>query len=142
MASPTEAWQPLLDGLERLREAWPGTGWSWDPRFKCVTSSFGKEIADRARAAMVGVLDGEWSPVSINQAPDEIRTLAARFGGVRTGQLLFTGELVGGPMHLFALWWPWGDGKTISIRVAPFYKKLPDSEYAKRIQLFKSRFGT
>ena len=33
---------------------------------------------------MAGVLDGEWSPDSINQAPDEIRTLAARFGGVRS----------------------------------------------------------
>jgi hypothetical protein len=117
MASPSEAWQPLLDGLDRLREAWPGSGWSWDPRFKCVTSSFGKDIADRAREAMAGVLDGAWSPDSINQAPDEIRTLAARFGGVRAGQLLFTGEAVGGRMHLFALWWPWGDGETISLRV-------------------------
>ena len=117
MSSPTEAWQPLLDGLDRLREAWPGSSWSWDPRFKCVTSSFGKEIADRARAAMAGALDSEWSTDSINQAPDEIRTLAARFGGVRPGQLLYTGELVGGRMHLFALWWPWGDGATVSLRV-------------------------
>ena len=137
MASPTEAWQPLLDGLERLREAWPGTGWSWDPRFKCVTSSFDKEIADRARAAMAGVLDGEWSPDSINQAPDEIRTLAARFGGVRTGQLLFTGELVGGRMHLFALWWPWGDGATISLRVGVANCDRPTELYPQVRAVFK-----
>jgi hypothetical protein len=137
MASPTEeAWQPLLDGLERLREAWPGTGWSWDPRFKCVTSSFGKEIADRARAAMAGVLDGEWSPDSINQAADEIRTLAARFGGVRQGQLLFTGEVVGGRMHLFALWWPWGDGATISLRVGVANCDRPTELFPKVRALF------
>ena len=137
MATPTEAWQPLLDGLERLREAWPGTGWSWDPRFKCVTSSFGKEIAERARAAMAGILDGEWSPDSINQAPDEIRTLAARFGGVRSGQLLFTGELVGGPMHLFALWWPWGDGATISLRVGVANCDRPTELYPQVRAVFK-----
>jgi hypothetical protein len=137
MASPTEVWQPLLDGLERLREAWPGTGWSWDPRFKCVTSSFGKEIADPARAAMAGVLDGEWSPDSINQAPDEIRTLAARFGGVRPGQLLFTGEVVGGRMHLFALWWPWGDGATISLRVGVANCDRPTELYPQVRAVFK-----
>jgi len=52
MSSPSEAWQPLLDGLSQLRVAWPGGAWSWDPRFKCVNSSFGKDIAERARQAM------------------------------------------------------------------------------------------
>jgi len=137
MSSPTEAWQPLLDGLDRLREAWPWSSWSWDPRFKCVTSSFGKEIVERARAAMAGVLDGEWSTDSINQAPDEIRTLAARFGGVRPGQLLFTGEMVGGRMHLFALWWPWGDGATVSLRVGVANCDRPTELYPQIRALYK-----
>src|SRR5438445_5294643 len=101
MASPTEAWQPLLDGLERLRVAWPGGGWSWDPRFKCVTSSFGKEIAPRARAAMSGVIGNEWSASGLKDAPDGVRALAAKFGGVRDGQFMFTGASAG-VMHLFA----------------------------------------
>jgi hypothetical protein len=137
MSSPSEAWQPLLDGLGRLRAAWPGTGWSWDPRFKSVSSSFGKEIEDRARESMAGVLDREWSSTSINQAPDEIRTLAARFGGIRPGQLLFTGEVVGGTMHLFGLWWPWGDGATISLRVGVANCDRPTELYPQIRALFK-----
>jgi hypothetical protein len=137
MSSPSEAWQPLLDGLGRLRVAWPGGGWSWDPRFKCVTSSFGKDIADRARASMAGVLDGEWSSTTINQAPDETRTLAARFGGVRDGQLLFTGDVVEGRMHLFALWWPWGDGTTVSLRVGVANCDRPTELYPQIRALFK-----
>jgi hypothetical protein len=42
---------------------------------------------------------------------------------------------------IFCAWWPWGDGKTISIRIAPFFKKLSDSETAAKIQLFKGWFG-
>lgn len=137
MSSPSEAWQPLLDGLGQLRGAWPGGGWSWDPRFKCVTSSFTKDIVDRARQAMTGVLDAEWSVASINQSPDEIRTLAARFGGVRDGQLLFTGNAVDGRMHLFALWWPWGDGSTISLRVGVANCDRPTELYPQIRALFK-----
>ncbi len=137
MSSPSEAWQPLLDGLDQLRGVWPGGGWSWDPRFKCVTSSFGKDIAERARQAMTGVLDAEWSAATINQAPDEIRTLSARFGGVRQGQLLFTGDAVGGPMHLFALWWPWGDGATISLRVGVANCDRPTELYPQIRALYK-----
>jgi hypothetical protein len=136
MSSPTEPWQPLLDGLGRLHTAWPGGAWSWDPRFKCVTSSFGKDIVEKAREAMVGVLDGEWSATSINQSPDEIRTLAARFGGIREGQLLFTGEAADGRMHLFALWWPWGDGATVSLRVGVANCARPTELYPQIRALF------
>jgi hypothetical protein len=117
MSSDSDVWQPLLDGLNKLRAAWPGGGWAWDPRFKCVTSSFGKEIEQRAREAMAGVLDSEWSGSTFKNAPDPIRTLGARFGGVRDGQFLFNGEPLVAAMHLFGLWWPWGDGATVSLRV-------------------------
>jgi hypothetical protein len=116
MVTSPEPWQPLLDGLSKLRTEWPGTGWGWDPRFKCVASSFGKEIAERAREAMSGVLDREWSAATIASAPEDVRALSGRYGGVRSGQLLFTGVPVDG-MSLYALWWPWGDGATISLRV-------------------------
>jgi hypothetical protein len=116
MANSPEPWQPLLDSLERLRSQWPGGGWAWDARFKCVASSFDKEIAERARAAMAGVLDSEWTATSISGSPPDVRALAGRYGGIRTGQMMFTGAAADG-MYLFGLWWPWGDGATISLRV-------------------------
>src|SRR4051794_26296844 len=106
MASSPEVWQPLLDRLTKLRAAWPGSGWGWDARFKCVASSFGKEIDARVRAALSGVLTTEWSSTSINSAPEEVRALSTRYGGVRSGQFIFTGEPVAG-MLLYGLWWPW-----------------------------------
>jgi hypothetical protein len=116
MATSNEPWQPLLDRLVQLQSAWPGSAWGWDARFKCVSSSFSKEIAARARAAMADVLTHEWSSDSIGTAPDEVRTLSARYGGVRASQFLFTADPVAG-MLLYGLWWPWGDDATISLRV-------------------------
>ena len=81
-----------------------------------------------------------WDSANIATAPDIVRTINIRVANLRSGQLLFTSDPSPGAL-LFCAWWPWGDGKTISIRLAPFYKKLPDSEYAKKIQLFKGCFG-
>ena len=116
MANPSEPWQPLLDSLEKLRSQWPGSTWGWDPRFKSVASSFNKEIASRVRAAMAGVLDQEWSATTVTASPPDVRALAGKYGGIREGQMLYTGTSADG-MYLFGLWWPWGDGATVSLRI-------------------------
>ena len=136
MSTDPEPWQPLLDGLTKLRGAWPGGAGGWDPRFKCVSSSFGNEIARRARDAMVGVLGTEWSVATIPGASEAVRALAGRYGGVRSGQFLFTGDVVAG-MHLFGLWWPWGDGATVSLRVGVANCDRPTELYPLVRALFK-----
>jgi len=110
---------PFLDALTRLREAWPGVGWSWDGRFRCLASSFDRKIAERVREVMMDALApeaGAWTAASIDSAPPAVRALADRHGGVRAGQMLLTGAAAVGT-RLYALWWPWGDGATISLRV-------------------------
>jgi hypothetical protein len=57
-----------------------------------------------------------------------------------SGQLLFTSD-PNQENFIFCPWWPWGDGKTISIRIAPSHKKLADSEKAELIKLLKGWFG-
>jgi hypothetical protein len=59
---------------------------------------------------------GEYTTATLNSATPELRELAARTGGLRAGQLLLVGGPVGG-ITAFGLWWPWGDGETISMRV-------------------------
>jgi hypothetical protein len=110
---------PLLDALARLRAAWPGIGWSWDGRFRCLASSFDRKIAERVREVMADALgpeSGAWTAAHIASAPPAVRALADRHGGVRAGQMLLTGAAAG-DLRLYALWWPWGDATTISLRV-------------------------
>lgn len=127
---PTQA---LFDGLRRLRTTWPARGWSWDNRFICVASTFTVPFEVQARKAAAEVLTAEWTPTTLAQASPQLRDLASRTGGLRAGQLLLTGGPIGGILA-FGLWWPWGDGETISMRVGLLdvdpnrepYRKLRD----------------
>ena|SRR5437762_10047349 len=117
MSTPPEPWQPLLDSLVELKSGWPGVGWSWDNRFRCVSSSFDKKISARVLGVTTEMLGTQWTDANLAAAPADVRALAERYGGVRAGQMLLTGDLVAGGMRLYGLWWPWGDGATVSLRV-------------------------
>ena len=112
----SEPWQPLLDGLTRLRTAWPRRGWSWDTRLSCVTSSINSDLEAQCRAIALDALPAEWTATSLATAPPKIRDLAERAGGLRAGQTVFSAGPLAGVLA-YGLWWPWGDGVTISLRV-------------------------
>jgi len=113
--------------------------WKWDGRFGTVLAECGVDNQDSVRTALGRHLGVTWDSSSIATAPDIVRTINIRVANLRSGQLLFTSDPNPGAV-VFCAWWPWDNGKTVSLRMAPFYKKLADSEYAKKIQLFKSWF--
>jgi hypothetical protein len=113
--------------------------WEWDSRFETVLAVFGVDDKDSIRAVLERYLGIIWDSSNIGKAPDIVRMINSNLGGLRSGQLLFTSD--SNQDAFFCAWWPWGDGKTISIRVAPFYEKLLDSEKTKQTQLLKDWFG-
>jgi hypothetical protein len=42
---------------------------------------------------------------------------------------------------IFCAWWPWGNGKSISIRIGQCYQKLAESESDEKVDLFRKSFG-
>jgi hypothetical protein len=114
--------------------------WKWDSQFETVLAEFSVDNEDRVRAILECDLSIAWDKSTIRKAPDIVRTIVKNFGGLRSGQLLFTSD-PNQDVIIFGVWWPWGGGKTISIRVAPFDKRLSDSEMAEFIKLFKGWFG-
>ncbi len=111
-----DAWQPVFESLSRMKGAWPTRGWSWDPRLLCCTSSFTTEQEPQARKATQVALQQEWNTGSIVRGPQQLRDVVDRSGGLRQGQLaLSTGPVNG--LLVYGLWWPWGDGETVSLRV-------------------------
>jgi hypothetical protein len=136
MSTSGEPWQPILDRLSQLRDAWPARAWSWDHRFKCATSSLAGEPALAAKAVLLGAVPAQWDAGSFARAPEQVRALAERCGEIRAGQALLTADPVAG-MTLFAMWWPWGDGSTISIRIG-----VADCDRSKELYpLMRSLFG-
>jgi len=114
--------------------------WEWDSRFETVLAAFGVDDKDSIRAVLERYLGITWDSSNIDKAPDIVRMINSNLGGLMSGQLLFTSD-PNQDAFIFCAWWPWGDGKTISIRVVPSYEKLLDSEKTKQTQLFKDWFG-
>jgi hypothetical protein len=125
---------------EFLRAFQGALSWKWDGRFETVLAEFGVDNKDNVRSILERHLSLIWDSSNIASAPDTVRTINIRVARLRSGQLLFTSD-PNRDAVIFCAWWPWGDGKTISIRIAPFFKKLSDSETAEKIQLFKGWFG-
>jgi hypothetical protein len=102
--------------MKDFRAAWPSRGWSWDKRLSCVTSSFADEIEAGARAAASGSFPSEWTSNTLQKAPQLVRDIVERAGGIRSGQRVLSSPVVGNAF-IYCLWWPWGDGMTTSVRI-------------------------
>jgi hypothetical protein len=126
------------------RELWQAfqglLSWQWDGRFETALAEFAVDRQSGIRAILERYLTNTWDTTTIGYAPDIVRTINIRVAGLRPQQLLFTSD-PNREALVFGAWWPWGDGQTISIRLAPWYKRLPDSERVERIQRFKTWFG-
>ncbi len=114
--------------------------WRWDDRFEAVLAEFSIDNKDGIQTILERCLSHVWEGSTIRKAPENVRELANDLGGLRSGQLLFTSDPAT-DAFIFGVWWPWGDGQTISIRVGPFDMNLSDSELDGLILLFKGWFG-
>lgn len=113
MASPH---QSVLDAFGRFRAAWPHRGWSFDNRFECVASSFDGDFAPTARSLLAPLFPLVFSEKTLATASAVLRETAARTGGVRSTQIIFGAAPVG-RVTPYALWWPWEEARTISLRL-------------------------
>jgi len=105
-----------------------------------VLAEFGTGKKDDIRAILEQFLPVAWDSSNIDNAPDMVQTINEHLGGLWPGQRLLTSEPEG-DIPIFCAWWPWGDGKTISIRIAPFCQTVSDSEKVGKIQVLKTCFG-
>jgi len=132
-------------GLEsvcrELRTAFEGIlSWKWDNRFEAVLAEFSAGKKESIRGILERSLGTTWDSSNIENASEIVREIHDHLGGLRPGQLLFTSN-PNGEAFIFCAWWPWGDGKTISIRMGLSFKKIANSEKAGKVQLFKKEFG-
>jgi hypothetical protein len=135
MTPADAAWDALFTALERLRAAWPDASWTYDRRLKCVASSIPLARADEARAAMAETLPTSWTEATLAAAPAPVKALADACGGLRASQLLYWGGGADAP-GAFGLWWPWGDGTTVSLRIGLHDVDLPKQRYPRLRDVF------
>lgn len=113
-AAALQALSPLL---VRLRADWPAAAsWEWDGRLDCALSPVAKADVARARATLTAGLPLVWTPDELGEAPPLIKQICARTRGLQPGQLVFAAQLPEG-VYLYGLWWPWGSGANVSVRI-------------------------
>ena len=135
MGNSDEAWEAVFAALSRLRAVWPSQDWSYDRRLKCVSSSIPLTREADARAAMAEALPKSFSVETLATAGEGQRALVEKCGGLRASQLLFWG---GGDdaAGAFGLWWPWGDGTTVSLRIGLHDVDVPKERYPRLRDVF------
>lgn len=115
--------------------------WEWDDRFEAVLAKCCSENHGDVQKAVADHLKNIWDSSGTQTPPDNVLNVIGHFGGLMPGQLLFTSD----PSKQFLLccaWWPWKDGETISVRIAPPSQQgLSKAEKDELINRFKSWFG-
>jgi hypothetical protein len=116
MPGSGSATDQLFGRLDQFKERWPKKGWSWDYRVSCVASSFHVDLTQECHEALVRTLPDVYDYKTITKASPAVRQIAEQVGGVRSDQLIYTAPSEG-RLVAYALWWPWGDEITISLRL-------------------------
>ncbi len=131
----------IESGCKEILNAFKGSlAWKWDNRFETVLAEFGVDKKDDIQEMLGRYLSFTWDSSNIGNAPHTVQTINNHLGRLRAGQLLLTSD-PNGNILIYCAWWPWGNGKTISIRIAPSFKQSLDSERVEKIRLFRGWFG-
>jgi hypothetical protein len=102
---------------ELLSASWGVFSWKWDHRFEAFLAEFSADNGDEFRAILKRDFSNVWDSSNIREGPDIVQMCNNNFGGLRSGQLLFTTD-PSQNVFVCGVWWPWGDGETSSLRIA------------------------
>ncbi|WP_163836025.1 hypothetical protein [Spartinivicinus ruber] len=92
--------------------------WEWDSRFNTVLTAFSVDKKELVHQAVSKSLDITWDESSIENASEAVKQVSSNLGGIVPGQQLLISNPINGSF-LYCAWWPWGNGQSISIRIAP-----------------------
>jgi hypothetical protein len=117
---------------ELLAVSWGIFSWKWDHRYEAFLTEFSVDKEDEFRGILERDFRKVWDSLNISEAPDIVQMCNDNFGGLRSGQLLFTTD-PSQDVFVCGAWWPWSDGKTISLRIASPAKELQHEEMLIRL---------
>lgn len=136
-----ESHEVNLDSLSRdiVQSLEGAVSWEWDNRFGAALTAFSvgqQEVIQQAlKKSLCIALDAS----NIEQATEPVQAISRNLGGITPGQQLLISNPETGSF-LFCAWWPWGNGESVSIRVAPVFTG-DDADKQELLSQFKKTFG-
>ncbi len=100
--------------------------WKWDDWVGAFLAEISTDKELEARTILEKHLPVLWDSSNINKAPKVVQDLANYLGGIKPAQYLFCSD-PSSEAFVFCAWWPWGNGITISLRIAPYDTNLSKS---------------
>ena len=119
MSVPTTesaALHKTLIGFPSIVSSWSGGAWSWDTRFGCPTAIVEGEEREATLALLRRELPNMYDHTKRASLPACVAELIEASGGLRPGQCVIADDGRDG-VYRYALWWPWTNGITVSIRL-------------------------
>ena len=113
--------------------------WKWDERFETILAEFPVTDKEKIHIGLTRHMGEIWVRDQGNRPPKVVQIIIDYFGGLNPGQTLFTSDPDQEGLLLCA-WWPWGNGKTISIRLGVFADALSDEDNQELTQRFRGWF--
>jgi len=103
--------------------------WQWEERRNAWLSEFSRDKIDITLEVLQQHFDDTWHYKNIKTAPKQLKEQLNDLAKLNKEQRLFTTSANLNQPTLLAIWWPWGHGATVSLRLMTLensYLKLPE----------------
>ena len=92
--------------------------WQWDERMQMRLSEFAANKQTVMLDMLASQFEHHWHHKNIKKAPTELLAQLGDLKKLKPQQRIFTSLATEDAPALMAVWWPWGHGSTISLRLA------------------------
>jgi len=113
--------------------------WEWDDYIGTFLAAFGGEKTPAVSALCDKYFMSQWDVNSRSKMPPSIMAISDSLGGLRSSQILFVTR-PGDFVIAYGAWWPWGDEKTISLRIGLVTSNVPAFDGEKLFREFSEWF--
>ena len=113
--------------------------WKWDGRFETALAEFSARDKEKILKILAGFLVSRWDNTTIGEAPELVQQVKRHSGGLTSGQLLLLSDPYRDAL-IYCAWWPWGGGKTISIRIGIHSKEIAAADKSTLTAAFRGWF--
>ena len=91
--------------------------WQWESDRGALLAEFARDKKERTLAILMQKFPDHWDKKSIKLMPKSLKSQLAVLTKLTKEQYLFTIPATSEQPTILAIWWPWGHGATISLRL-------------------------
>ena len=117
-----------------------GCRWDTDNRHDAYVAVLKADQIKEYFGQLESVFDGGWEEENADKAPEPVKILIERLGGLRSGQYLFA-QAVGDDLVGYVALWPWQNGVNVSVRVGVMALSESKADHGGALEILKESFG-